>query len=65
MVTNNQTHLTQATTTSSQDALALALHKVNSVDVPQGNTIALAFSGGLDSTLCVKLAEAKYHASKL
>jgi argininosuccinate synthase len=46
-------------------ALELALHKVNSVDVPQGKTIALAYSGGLDSTLCVKLAEEKYHATKL
>ena len=65
MVTNNQAGSIQATTASSQDALTLALHKVDSVDVPQGNTIALAFSGGLDSTLCVKLAETKYHASKL
>ena len=56
-----------ATTTStvSNPALELALHKVASVDVPQGNTIAIAYSGGLDSTLCVKLSEEKYHAKKI
>lgn len=51
--------------TTTNAALELALHKLNSVDVPQGNVIALAYSGGLDSTLCVKLAESKYHATKL
>ncbi|HEY4389597.1 MAG TPA: argininosuccinate synthase [Ktedonobacteraceae bacterium] len=59
MVTNNQ--ISQ----SNSSALELALAKVSSVDVPQGKTIALAYSGGLDSTLCVKLAENKYHAKKL
>jgi argininosuccinate synthase len=63
-ITNNQLSTTQATVVSSS-ALELALQKVSSVDVPQGKTIALAYSGGLDSTLCVKLAEAKYHAKKL
>ncbi|MBO0782364.1 MAG: argininosuccinate synthase [Ktedonobacteraceae bacterium] len=58
--TNNQ-----VSTKTTNSALELALHKVNSVDVPQGKTIALAYSGGLDSTLCVKLAETKYHATKL
>ena len=57
MVTNNQI--------SQSSALEIALKKVSSVDVPQGKTIALAYSGGLDSTLCVKLAENKYHAKKL
>jgi len=33
--------------------------------VPQGKHIALAYSGGLDSTLCVKLSAEKYHARRL
>lgn len=53
------------TSSATNSALELALHKIDSVDVPQGNTIALAYSGGLDSTLCVKLAESKYHAKQL
>lgn len=57
MVTSN--------TTNSTGPLDLALAKIASVDVPQGKTIALAYSGGLDSTLCVKLSETKYHAKKL
>ncbi len=52
-------------TSNSAGALELALAKIASVDVPQGKTIALAYSGGLDSTLCVKLSETKYHAKKL
>jgi len=67
---NMTTHYqTSATTTqvssSANDALELALHKISSVDVPQGKSIALAYSGGLDSTLCVKLSQQKYHAQKL
>src|SRR5579859_4898512 len=54
-----------ATYTTTNSALELALHKVASVEVPQGKTIALAYSGGLDSTLCVKLAESKYQAKKI
>src|SRR5205807_5017739 len=50
---------------ASDSATELALSKVSSVDVPQGKHIALAYSGGLDSTLCVKLAELKYHARQL
>jgi argininosuccinate synthase len=46
-------------------ALHIALQKIASVDVPQGKTIALAYSGGLDSTLCVKLAQTKYAAKQL
>jgi len=64
MVVNNQAGMAQTSTVPSS-ALELALQKVNSVEVPQGKTIALAYSGGLDSTLCVKLAESKYHAKKL
>jgi len=52
-------------TTSTKSAFELALHKISSVDVPQGKTIALAYSGGLDSMLCVKLSESKYHAQKI
>src|SRR5690349_23797054 len=57
MVTSNQTNL--------DNALDLALQKITEVEVPQGNHIALAYSGGLDSTLCVKLSHLKYHARKL
>src|SRR5881227_7054 len=56
---------TDQTTVSSNSALHLALQKVAAVDVPQGKHIALAFSGGLDSTLCVKLSQLKYHARSL
>ena len=61
---NNRTHTTQ-TMASSNEALELALHKIASVEVPQGKHIALAYSGGLDSTLCVKLSQLKYHARAL
>ena len=61
---NNRTPTTQ-TLSMSNDALELALHKIASVDVPQGKHIALAYSGGLDSTLCVKLSQLKYHARAL
>ncbi len=60
-----QANLAQSTTIVNSNALNLALHKIVSVDVPQGKTIALAYSGGLDSTLCVKLAATKYHAKQL
>ena len=56
---------TDQTTDSSNSALHLALQKVAAVDVPQGKHIALAYSGGLDSTLCVKLSQLKYHARSL
>jgi len=56
---------TDQTTVISNSALHLALQKVAAVDVPQGKHIALAFSGGLDSTLCVKLSQLKYHARSL
>ena len=56
---------TQTSAVSTSSALDLALQKIASVEVPQGKTIALAYSGGLDSTLCVKLAETKYHARQL
>ena len=56
---------TQTTTAVTSSALELALQKVASVDVPQGEHIALAFSGGLDSSLCVKLSQEKYHARQI
>lgn len=66
MASSNATTTTQtAVTNSASSALELALHKIDSVDVPQGKTIALAYSGGLDSTLCVKLSQVKYHAKQL
>ncbi|MBV8695167.1 MAG: argininosuccinate synthase [Ktedonobacteraceae bacterium] len=52
-------------TMTNSSALELALHKLAEVEVPQGNTIALAYSGGLDSSLCVKLSQSKYHAKQL
>ncbi|HZO72510.1 MAG TPA: argininosuccinate synthase [Ktedonobacteraceae bacterium] len=65
MTTNNHGSMTQTTTTVQDKALDLALQKLAAVEVPQGKSIALAYSGGLDSTLCVKLSQEKYHASKL
>jgi argininosuccinate synthase len=64
MATYSSTDAVQ-TTDSSNSALHLALQKVAAVDVPQGKHIALAYSGGLDSTLCVKLSQMKYHARSL
>ena len=64
MVTSSQTKMTQ-TTTNVDNALDQALKKITEVEVPQGKHIALAYSGGLDSTLCVKLSHLKYHARKL
>ena len=64
MVTSDQTNMTQ-NSTNVDNALDLALQKITEVEVPQGNHIALAYSGGLDSTLCVKLSHLKYHARKL
>src|SRR5438876_3378096 len=61
MATTNSTQ----TTVTGNSALDLALHKIASVDVPQGKHIALAYSGGLDSTLCVELSHLKYHSRKL
>ncbi|HVB74514.1 MAG TPA: argininosuccinate synthase [Ktedonobacteraceae bacterium] len=61
----SQTNQAQATTVVTSSALELVLHKVASVEVPQGKHIALAYSGGLDSTLCVKLSAEKYHARQL
>src|SRR5256886_17629972 len=64
MATYSSTN-TDQTTVSSNSALQLALQKVAAVEVPQGKHIALAYSGGLDSTLCVKLSQLKYHARAL
>src|SRR5437762_3541395 len=64
MVTSSHTKMTQSTTTV-DNALDLALKKITEVEVPQGKHIALAYSGGLDSTLCVKLSHLKYHARNL
>src|SRR5947199_4591967 len=64
MVKSGQTKMAQ-TTTNIDNALDQALKKITEVEVPQGKHIALAYSGGLDSTLCVKLSNLKYHARKL
>ncbi len=45
--------------------LEAALAKLESVSVPQVKKIALAYSGGLDSALCVVLAREKYGAEEL
>ena len=50
-------------TTATQ--LEAALAKLESVSVPQVKKIALAYSGGLDSALCVVLAREKYGAEEL
>ena len=63
MAIDTQSTTQQTAVTSS--ALELALQKVAAVDVPQGKHIALAFSGGLDSSLCVKLSQEKYHARQI
>jgi len=65
MATSYSSDGTPVATITGSSATDLALHKIASVEVPQGRHIALAYSGGLDSTLCVKLAELKYHARQL
>ena len=45
--------------------LETALSKLEAVEVPQVKKIALAYSGGLDSALCVVLAREKYGAEEL
>lgn len=65
MAISSQTNPASATTVVTSSALELALSKIASVEVPQGKHIALAYSGGLDSTLCVKLSAEKYHARQL
>jgi argininosuccinate synthase len=60
MATSSQTSMNIV-----DNALDLSLQKIAEVDVPQGKHIALAYSGGLDSTLCVKLSHLKYHAREL
>ena len=65
MAISSQTNPASATTVVTGSALELALHKIASVEVPQGKHIALAYSGGLDSTLCVKLSAEKYAARQL
>ncbi len=44
------------------ELLTEALKKVEATEVPKLNKIAIAFSGGLDSTLCIVLAREKYGA---
>jgi len=65
MAISSQTNPAQTTTVVTSSVLELALSKIASVEVPQGKHIALAYSGGLDSTLCVKLSAEKYHARQL
>ena len=48
-----------------ETALATALRKVELTTVPQVRKLALAFAGGLDSTLCALLAQKKYGAAEV
>ena len=50
------------TLNGNNELLAEALKKVKETAVPKLNKIAIAFSGGLDSTLCIVLAREKYGA---
>lgn len=52
------------TVTTNQTAAltASALKKIDQTSVPDVKKIAIAFSGGLDSTLCIMLAKEKYGA---
>ncbi len=55
--------ITMSTTLNGHQALlAEALKKVEETEVPELKKIAIAFSGGLDSTLCIVLAREKYGA---
>ncbi|MGN6812395.1 MAG: argininosuccinate synthase domain-containing protein, partial [Thermomicrobiales bacterium] len=45
--------------------LETALRKVQTTTVPQVRKIALAYAGGLDSTLCALLAKEKYGATEV
>src|SRR5947209_2165781 len=65
MVSTSTNSTTQTSTVFTSSALDLALQKIASVEVPQGKTIDIAYSGSIDATLCVKLAETKYHAKQL
>jgi len=47
------------------DLLQTALKKVEETEVPEVNIAALAYSGGLDSSLCVELLRRKYKAKKI
>ncbi len=56
------TTLTPTDNYTDQTLLDGALAKVAATDVPAVKKIAIAFSGGLDSTLCIVLAKQKYDA---
>lgn len=47
------------------DLLQSALRKVEETEVPKVNVAALAYSGGLDSSLAVELLRRKYKAEKI
>ncbi|MEX1158855.1 MAG: argininosuccinate synthase, partial [Thermomicrobiales bacterium] len=56
------TTLTPTETYTDQALLDGALAKVAAIDVASVKKVAIAFSGGLDSTLCIVLAKQKYDA---
>ena len=41
------------------------IKKIENTNTPQVNKVALAFSGGLDSSLCVELLRRKYKANEI
>ena len=54
MAISKQTNATRSISQNSS-ALEAAMHKISSVEVPQGKSIALAYSGGLDTSVSASI----------
>jgi argininosuccinate synthase len=52
-------------TVTTSETLQVALTKLENTPAEPKNKVAVAFSGGLDSTLCIVLAKEKYQASEV